>query len=52
MHIELLVNQDNPDVPRYLNDESGAIRTEITFLSFDTVEPPSTVFQVPQVCQA
>ena len=51
MRIELLVDQDNPNVPCYLNEEFGTSRREATFLKFDAITPPATLFTIPSVCQ-
>ena len=51
MRVELLVDQDNPNVPRYLNAELGTNRRELTFLKFDAITPPATMFDIPSACQ-
>jgi len=51
VRVELLVDQENVNVPRYLNAEVGTSRRELIFLKFDAVEPPATFFEVPKVCQ-
>lgn len=48
---ELLVEQDNPNVPRYLNNELGTIRRELGFLTFNTTAPPAEMFDVPFECK-
>ena len=51
VHIEVLVGQEDPNVPRYLNAELGSDRRELTFLKFDAVTPPEAMFTVPNACQ-
>ena len=49
--LELLVDQDNPNVPHYLDAELGTTREETIFLSFNAVEPSAVLFNIPEVCQ-
>ena len=51
MHVEVLVDQENPNIPRYLNAEVGTNRRELIFLKFDAVAPSANVFTVPKSCQ-
>ena len=51
MLLELLVAQDNPNIPRYLDAELNTTREETIFLSFDAVEPSAVLFNIPKVCQ-
>ena len=51
VYIEVLVSQDDPNVPRYLNSEVGTDRRELIFLAFDTIAPSGTAFDVPKSCQ-
>jgi len=48
---ELLVEQDRPNVPRYVNNEVGTIRRELGFLTFNTTAPPAEIFEVPFECK-
>ncbi|XP_065893006.1 uncharacterized protein [Dysidea avara] len=48
---ELLVERENPNVPRYVNNEISTIRRELGFLTFNTTAPPATMFEVPFECK-
>lgn len=51
VRVELLVAQDAPNVPRYLNGEVGTSRRELIFLTFNAMTPPATDFTIPKACQ-
>lgn len=47
----MLVDEEDPNVPRYLNEEVGTNRRELIFLKFDAVTPSATGFDIPKSCQ-
>ena len=51
VHIEVLVDQENANVPRYLNAEVGTNRRELIFIKFDAVTPSAMTFDIPKSCQ-
>ena len=51
MFIELMVNADDVNIPRYVNASLGNAIREIHFMNFNTAEPPpESDFTVPQIC--
>ena len=51
VRVDLLVGEEDPNVPRYLNAEVGTSRRELTFMKFDAVTPDAGMFTVPDVCK-
>ena len=51
MFLELLVDDKEVNVPRFMNISLGAGIREIFFIDFMATTPPESDFSIPQVCQ-